>query len=36
VAAAPTPEGAAPVSGTYGGGDIQARLDWSLRIDVRP
>lgn len=36
VAAAPSPEGAAPVTGTYGGGDIQARLDWSLRIDVRP
>lgn len=35
VATAPSPEGAAPVSGTYGGGDIQARLDWNLRVDVR-
>lgn len=35
VAAAPAPEGAAPVTGTYGGGDLTARLDWQLRIDVR-
>lgn len=35
VAAAPAPDGASPVVGTYGGDNITARLDWHLRIDVR-
>lgn len=35
VAVAPEPDGAAPVEGTYGGGDIQAKLEWQLRIDVK-
>ncbi len=35
VAASPDPDGAAPVFGTYGGGDIQAALEWHLRVDVK-
>ncbi|MCS6772158.1 MAG: transglutaminase family protein [Kiritimatiellae bacterium] len=36
LAAAPAPEGAAPVEGTYGGGAIESTLSWQIRIDVRP
>ena len=35
VAAAPDPESTAPVTGTYGGGNLQSKMEWQLRIDVK-
>lgn len=35
LASAPSPEGAAPIEGTYGGGDITSSLQWTLKLEAR-